>query len=118
MKKTLIQLTVAAFSLAVLHAEEPVGVNALHEKLAEYAGKAVAVTGLVDRVSSSRRMLILIDASEATCTNACERKDIVVQVPESVELPAKGSFVTAVGILAAESDPPQLAATSITEAAR
>ena len=113
MKNTIIQLTAAALLLAVLHAEEPVGVNALHEKQADYAGKAVTVTGLVDRVSSSRRMVILIDASEATCIDACDRKNLVVQVPDAMELPAKGAFVTAVGTLAPGSNPPQLTAASI-----
>lgn len=118
MKNTIIQLTAAALLLAVLHAEEPVGVNALHEKQADYAGKAITVTGLVDRVSSSRRMVMLIDTIEATCTDACDRKNLVVQVPTSIELPAKGSIVTAVGTLGMESNPPQLAAATITEETR
>ncbi len=117
MKIRLLLFAVSALLIPLVHAGEPLGVNALHEKLPESAGMEISVTGLVDRVSAARRMVVLIDTSEASCKDACERKLLVVTLPESVEMPAKGSFLTATGKLSSEADPPQLVATSLVPAA-
>lgn len=114
MKTRLLPLALSALFLSLAHAGESLGVNAVVEKIAEFPGREITVTGLVDRVSAARRMVILIDASEATCTEACDRKTVVVQLPDAAEMPAKGSFLTATGTLTPGSNPPQLAATTVT----
>lgn len=116
--RLLLLLTLSVVILSPARAGEPLGVNAVVEKSAEFSGKEITVTGLVDRVSAARRMIILIDASEATCTDACERKTIVVQLPETLDMPAKGSFLTATGPLTPGSNPPQITATSVVPAKR
>lgn len=113
MKHIILQLTAAILLIPWAQAGEPIGVNAANDRQAELAGKTVTISGLVDRVSTARRMVILIDTSEADCADACERKNLVVQLPDAVEIPAKGAFVTAMGTLGSESDPPRLTATSI-----
>jgi hypothetical protein len=117
MKTRPLLFAVAALMIPLLHAGEPLGVNALHQKLPETAGTEITVTGLVDRISAARRMVVLIDTSEASCKDACERKLLVVTLPESAEMPAKGSFLTATGKLTPDADPPQLLATNLVQAA-
>lgn len=117
MKIRRLLFAVSTLLIPLVHAGEPLGVNALHEKLSESAGTEITVTGLVDRVSAARRMVVLIDTSEASCKDACERKLLVVTLPESAEMPAKGSFLTATGKLSPEADPPQLVATSLVPSA-
>lgn len=116
MKTRLLLTALTLFLMPPAKAEPPIGVNTLHEKSADLAGKELAVTGLVDRVSAARGMVVLIDSSEATCTKACERKTLVVLLPKGVELPAKGSFLTANGRLVPDTNPPQLAAASVAPA--
>jgi len=113
MKHIILQLTTAILLIPWAQAGEPIGVNAANDQQAELAGKTVTITGLVDRISTARRMVILTDTSEADCADACERKNLVVQLPDAVELPAKGAFVTVIGTFGSEKNPPQLAATSI-----
>lgn len=113
MKHIILQLAAAALLISWAQARDPIGVNAAYNQQAELAGKTVTVTGLVDRVSTARRMVILIDTSEAGCADACERKNLVVQLPDSIELPAKGASITAIGTFGSEKNPPQLAATTI-----
>ncbi len=98
MKKTIL-LLVTLGALTHLSAAEPVGINQLRETPASFTGRAITVTGLVDRVSKERRMVVLIDTSEATCTDACERKTLIVQIPEGSTLPEKGDISTATGTL-------------------
>lgn len=118
MKTRLLLFVMSAMILVSVRAGEPLGVNAFFENRAEFAGKEVTLTGLVDRVSAARRMVVLIDTTEADCTDACDRKTVVVQVPDAVEIPAKGSFITASGTVVPDADPPQLAGTTITAGAR
>jgi hypothetical protein len=113
MKIRMLLLTIPVFFLPLAHAGETVGVNAVVEKSAEFSDREILLTGLVDRVSAARRMVILIDTSEATCTEACDRKTVIVQLPEVAEIPAKGSFVTAIGTLTPGSNPLKLTATSM-----
>jgi hypothetical protein len=113
MKIRMLLLTIPVFFLPLAHAGETVGVNAVVEKSAEFSDREILLTGLVDRVSAARRMVILIDTSEATCTEACDRKTVIVQLPEVAEIPAKGSFVTATGTLTPGSNPLKLTATGI-----
>lgn len=113
MKIRMLLLTIPVFFLPLAHAGETVGVNAVVEKSAEFSDREILLTGLVDRVSAARRMVILIDTSEATCTEACDRKTVIVQLPQAAEIPAKGSFVTATGILTPGSNPLKLTATGI-----
>lgn len=110
MKIRLLLFTLAC--LASAHAD-PIGINALAGKPADFAGKEITVTGHVDRVSASKRMVVLIDASEATCTDGCDRKTLVLQIPEAAPLPAKGTTLTATGTLAGESNPLRFNAASI-----
>lgn len=113
MKQIILQLTATALFIPWAHAGDPIGVSAANDQQAELAGKTVTITGLVNRVSMARRMMILIDTSEADCADACEGKNLVVQLPDFIEVPAKGAFVTAVGTFGSESNPPKLKATSI-----
>lgn len=118
MKNLLLLFIMSVLLLSTVRAGETLGVNAFFENRAEFAGKEVTLTGLVDRVSVARRMVILIDTTEADCTDACDRKTVVVPVPDAVEIPAKGSFITASGTVVPDADPPQLAETTITAGAR
>jgi hypothetical protein len=108
MKTRMLALAISALLLSPVHSEEPVSINALAEKPAEFSGRQITVTGLVDRISVARRMVVLIDASEATCTDACDRKTLVVRVPEDTALPGKGDLLTVTGTLVPDSDPLQM----------
>ncbi len=115
--KTRILLASLALILAPLaKAEAPIGVNALHGKLPELPGQELTVTGLVDRVSAARGMVVLIDSSEASCKEACERKTLVVRLPEGAGAPAKGTFLTVNGHLVPGTNPPRLNAASVAPA--
>ena len=115
--KTRLLLTALTLILVLpANAETPIGVNALHEQSSALSEKELAVTGLVDRVSAARGMVVLIDSSEATCTKVCERKSVVVLLPKGVEIPVKGTFLTANGRLVPGTNPPQLNAASVTPA--
>ena len=113
------RLLLTALTLILVHpanAETLIGVDALHEQSSALSEKELAVTGLVDRVSAARGMVVLIDSSEATCTKVCERKSVVVLLPKGVEIPVKGTFLTANGRLVPGTNPPQLNAASVTSA--
>jgi hypothetical protein len=113
------RLLLTALTLILVHpanAETLIGVDALHEQSSALSEKELAVTGLVDRVSTARGMVVLIDSSEATCTKVCERKSVVVLLPKGVEMPVKGTFLTANGRLLPGTNPPQLNAASVTSA--
>jgi hypothetical protein len=115
--KTRLLLTALTLILVLpANAETPIGVDALHEQSSALSEKELAVTGLVDRVSAARGMVVLIDSSEATCTKVCERKSVVVLLPKGVEMPVKGTFLTANGRLVPGTNPPQLNAASVTPA--
>lgn len=115
--KTRLLLTALTLILVLpANAETPIGVNALHEQSSALSEKELAVTGLVDRVSAARGMVVLIDSSEATCTKVCERKSVVVLLPKGVEIPVKGTFLTANGRLVPGTNPPQLNAASVNPA--
>ena len=113
MKARLLLTALTLILVLTANAETPIGVNALHEQSSALSEKELVVTGLVDRVSAARGMVVLIDSSEATCTKACERKSVVVLLPKGIELPAKGSFLTANGRLVPGTNPPQLNAASV-----
>lgn len=115
--KTRLLLTALTLILVLpANAETPIGVDALHEQSSALSEKELTVTGLVDRVSAARGMVVLIDSSEATCTKVCERKSVVVLLPKGVEIPVKGTFLTANGRLVPGTNPPQLNAASVTSA--
>ena len=115
--KTRLLLTALTLILVLpANAETPIGVDAIHEQSSALSEKKLAVTGLVDRVSAARGMVVLIDSSEATCTKVCERKSVVVLLPKGVEMPVKGTFLTANGRLVPGTNPPQLNAASVTPA--
>ena len=114
MKIRLLLTALTLFLVLPAQAGTPIGVNALHEQSAALSEKELAVTGLVERVSPARGMVILIDSSEATCTKVCERRSLVILLPKGVELPAKGTFLTANGRLVPGTNPPQLNAESVT----
>jgi hypothetical protein len=115
--KTRLLLTALTLILVLpANAETPIGVDALHEQSSALSEKELAVTGLVDRVSAARGMVVLIDSSEATCTKVCERKSVVVLLPKGVEMPVKGTFLIANGRLVPGTNPPQLNAASVTPA--
>jgi hypothetical protein len=68
-------------------------------------GKSLVLAAWVDRVSVQRRMVILIDVSEADCQDACNRKTLAALFPETVQLPEKGTRLTLRGILRSLRDP-------------
>lgn len=116
MKPRILLASLTLILAPLAKADPPIGVNALHEKIPELPGKDLAVTGLVDKVSAARGMVVLIDSSEATCKDACERKTLVVRLPEGAGAPAKGTFLTATGRLVPGTNPPQLHAASVAPA--
>lgn len=116
MKPRILLASLTLILAPLAKADPPIGVNALHEKIPELPGKDLAVTGLVDKVSAARGMVVLIDSSEATCKDACERKTLVVLLPEGAEAPDKGTFLTATGLLVPDTNPPQLQAARVAPA--
>ena len=60
------------------------GVDSLAAKPSDYAGKIVAVSGIVERVSETKRMFTLIDASEAACADGCQRSMVVAQLGQGL----------------------------------
>lgn len=113
MKTRFLLIVIPALMLTFARADEPLGVNTVFEKNVEFVGKEITVTGLVERVSASRHMVVLIDTTEATCTDACDRKTLVVLLPKTANLPSKGSFLTVNGTLIPDANPPQLTAVSV-----
>jgi hypothetical protein len=85
---------------AVMAQDKPslTGVDSLTAKSSDYAGKIVAVSGIVERVSEAKRMFTLIDASEAACADGCQRSMVVAQLGQSVTaLPKAAEPVVAIG---------------------
>jgi hypothetical protein len=75
-------------------------VDSLAAKRADYTGKIVAVSGIVERVSDTKRMFTLIDASEAGCADGCQRAMIVAQLGQGVTtLPKATEPVVAIGTI-------------------
>jgi hypothetical protein len=74
------------------------GVDSLAAKPSDYTGKIVAVSGIVERVSETRRMFTLIDTSEVGCADSCQRAMIVAQLGQGVTtLPKATEPVVAIG---------------------
>jgi hypothetical protein len=74
------------------------GVDSLAARPSDYAGKIVAVSGVVERVSETRRMFTLIDTSEVGCADGCQRAMIVAQLGQGVTtLPKATEPVVAIG---------------------
>lgn len=104
-------LAAATLILAPLQAADPIGINALAANAGDFAGKEITVTGHIDRVSAARRMVVLIDTSEATCKDGCNRKTLLVELPAESPLPAKGQTLVATGKLTAETGALRFSAT-------
>jgi len=98
-------LAMAAIFQPSSYAEPLRGVDELLADPAASDGKSLVLAGWVDRVSVQRRMVILIDVSEADCQDACNRKTLAALFPETVQLPEKGTRLTLRGILRSLRDP-------------
>lgn len=95
---TLIAVVCAASAVSAQDKPALTGVDSLAAKPADYSGKTVAVSGIVERISEAKKMFTLIDASEAGCADACERAMIVVQLGQDVTtLPKATEPVIAIG---------------------
>lgn len=93
-------LALACAASAVLAGDKltVAGVNTLAAKSADYFGKTVAVPGIVERVSETKQMFTLIDASEASCADGCERAMIVARLGQGVApLPKAAEPVIVIG---------------------
>jgi hypothetical protein len=100
--KAIISTFIAVICAAsvVIAQDQPVltGVDSLAAKRSDYSGKIVAVSGIVERVSETKRMFTLIDASEAGCADGCQRAMIVAQLGQGVTtLPKAMEPVVAIG---------------------
>jgi hypothetical protein len=85
---------------AVMAQDKPAltGVDSLAAKPGDYAGKIVAVSGIVERVSETKRMFTLIDASEAACADGCQRSMVVAQLGQGLTaLPKAAEPVVVIG---------------------
>lgn len=88
-----------------------VGVNALVAQPGDQEGKILYLTGIVHRVSAARRMIILVDTSEADCTDACTPATVVVQLDGKPEnLPEPKTPILIIGKLKGKATPVTLAA--------
>ncbi|MDX2081286.1 MAG: hypothetical protein SFU53_10920 [Terrimicrobiaceae bacterium] len=96
---TLIAVVCAASAAQAQDKPALTGVDSLAAKSADYSGKTVAVSGIVERVSEAKKMFTLIDTSEAGCADACERAMIVAQLGQGVTaaLPKTTEPVIAIG---------------------
>ena len=73
-------------------------VDSLAAKPGNYAGKIVAVSGVVERVSEAKRMFTLVDSSEAGCADGCQRSMVVAQLGQGLTaLPKATEPVIAIG---------------------
>jgi hypothetical protein len=100
--KAIISILIAVIcaASAVIAEDKPAltGVDSLATKPSDYTGKIVAVSGIVERVSETRRMFTLIDTSEAGCADGCQRAMIVAQLGQGVTtLPKATEPVVAIG---------------------
>lgn len=95
---TLIAVVCAASAVSAQDKPALTGVDSLAAKPADYSGKTVAVSGIVERVSEAKKMFTLIDASEAGCADGCQRAMIVAQLGQGVTaLPKAMEPVIAIG---------------------
>jgi hypothetical protein len=93
-------IAVICVASAVIAQDKPLltGVDLLAAKPSDYAGKIVAVSGVVERVSEAKKMFTLVDASEAGCADGCERARIVAQLGQgATTLPKVMEPVIAIG---------------------
>jgi hypothetical protein len=93
-------IAVICTASAVMAQDKPslTGVDSLAAKPSDYAGKIVAVAGIVERVSETKRMFTLIDASEAACADGCQRSMVVAQLGQGLTaLPKAAEPVVAIG---------------------
>jgi hypothetical protein len=100
--KTILSTFIAVIcsATAVIADDKPAftGVDSLAANPSEYTGKIVAVSGIVERVSETKRMFTLIDASEAGCADGCQRAMIIAQLGQGVTtLPKATEPVVAIG---------------------
>ncbi|MGA7881135.1 MAG: hypothetical protein WCD63_09740 [Terrimicrobiaceae bacterium] len=73
-------------------------VDSLAAKPGNYAGKIVAVSGVVERVSEAKKMFTLVDSSEAGCADGCQRSMVVAQLGQGLTaLPKATEPVIAIG---------------------
>jgi len=77
---TFIALICAASAVIAQDKPALIGVDSLAAKPSDYSGKIVAVSGIVERVSETKQMFTLVDASEANCADGCQRAMIVAQL--------------------------------------
>ncbi len=100
--KAIISILIAVIcaTSAVIAEDKPAltGVDSPAAKPKDYTGKIVAFSGIVERVSETRRMFTLIDTSEAGCADGCQRAMIVAQLGQGVPtLPKATEPVVAIG---------------------
>ena len=73
-------------------------VDSLAAKPGNYAGKIIAVSGVVERVSEAKKMFTLVDSSEAACADGCQRSMVVAQLGQGLTaLPKATEPVIAIG---------------------
>jgi hypothetical protein len=109
MKTRHILLALLTTAASFLQAADPLGIDSLMQNPAVHAGKDILVEGHVERVSAARRMVVLIDTTEADCKDACGRKTLLVQIPDPLPLPEKGTTIRVAGTLANDQSPTLLA---------
>ena len=98
MRVTLIAMICAASAASAQDKPVLTGVDSLAATANDYAGKIVAVSGVVERVSEAKKMFTLVDASEAGCADGCQRAMIVGQLGQGVTtLPKVMEPVIAIG---------------------
>jgi hypothetical protein len=98
MISTFIAMICAATSVMAQDKPALIGVFSLAANPGGYTGKIVAVSGIVERVSETKRMFTLIDASEAGCADGCLQAMIVAQLGQGVTtLPKAAEPVVAIG---------------------
>jgi len=102
-----------ALPVVSLTATESIGIDTLVSQSAELTDEEITVAGHVDRVSTERRLVLVIDLSEAGCADACSRNTLAVQIAEGLELPAKGENIAFHGRLIKDSNPLRLEAVSL-----
>jgi hypothetical protein len=109
MKTKHLVVALLASTAFLLHAADPVGIDTLMQNPVSFVGREILVEGHVERVSAARRMVVLIDTAEADCKDACGRKSLVVQIPETLSIPEKGTNIRVTGSLSEEQSPSLLA---------
>lgn len=112
MKTKNLLVVLLASTASLLQAADPVGIDTLMQNPTSFAGSEILVEGHVERVSAARRMVVLIDTTEAGCQDACGRKTLVVQIPETLPIPKKGINIQVTGS-PSEDPSPSLVATAI-----